>query len=620
MKTTFIFFLFLLILCNNTLAQSYFFEDFENGVDHWDFVDYNNDGRNWGTYVPGAYPSFGTKSISSRSISITPDNLAVSPAVNLSNISLENGNYIALDYQIATSVSNPYEKYSVYITHSSNPEDIVNAVPVYTETVQTGGIIHKKRLDISGYIGQIVYITFRHYDCSQFSILLDNIEVRKMGTNNVKLNNYQLERYTLPNQDNTIELSLTNRGENNITSVNIMWNDGTNDHTSNIPINILPDETVSLQHPFAVNYSDIRQADISITATHVNGEIDFDQADNILHAKINTLSQSITPKILIEEGTGTWCGWCPRGIVAMKYMDAHYSNQFIGIAVHDGDVLENEEYASNSNFAGFPLMHVDRTLFNQHVSSESMEELFNLRRQRKNPAALQLVPDITGRELSIRVNTTFYSNFSQSDFRLAVLVMENNLPGYGQVNYYAGGTNGPMGGFESLPDPIPADMINHDHVAREIIGGYHGTENSIPENITDGQSVEYTFNYTIPEEYNLQNLQFAVVLIDNENGEIVNTELVSLAEMSVNDIEVLQGFSFSPNPASDLIYLKNNEEGLYSVKIYDNSGKAVYSIAQKLISKNQTIAIQLSNFPAGIYIISMEGKTNSYSKRLIIKH
>ena len=69
MNNTFISLLFSLILgINISSAQTYFFEDFENGIDHWSLVDYNNDGRNWISFFPSGYPDFGAKSIYSRSI------------------------------------------------------------------------------------------------------------------------------------------------------------------------------------------------------------------------------------------------------------------------------------------------------------------------------------------------------------------------------------------------------------------------------------------------------------------------------------------------------------------------------------------------------------------------
>ena len=65
----------------------------------------------------------------------------------------------------------------------------------------------------------------------------------------------------------------------------------------------------------------------------------------------------------MEEGTGTWCGWCPRGIVAFRYMAEKYPETFIGIAVHKSDNLETNTY-SYLKFNGYPSCYVNRNLRN----------------------------------------------------------------------------------------------------------------------------------------------------------------------------------------------------------------------------------------------------------------
>ena len=37
-------------------------------------------------------------------------------------------------------------------------------------------------------------------------------------------------------------------------------------------------------------------------------------------------------KVVVEELTGTACGWCPRGLVGMKMLRDLYGDRFIGVA------------------------------------------------------------------------------------------------------------------------------------------------------------------------------------------------------------------------------------------------------------------------------------------------
>ena len=52
----------------------------------------------------------------------------------------------------------------------------------------------------------------------------------------------------------------------------------------------------------------------------------------------------IRDRVVGEEATGTWCGWCPRGAVALNWMDHDYEGYWQGIAVHNGDPMSDADY------------------------------------------------------------------------------------------------------------------------------------------------------------------------------------------------------------------------------------------------------------------------------------
>src|SRR5690606_25710137 len=144
-----------------------------------------------------------------------------------------------------------------------------------------------------------------------------------------------------------------------------------------------------------------------------------------------------------------------------------------------------------------------------------------------NPVAIDVTTELSGSELTVNASATFYSNFSNANFRFAAILIEDDVTGtgsgYAQENYYAGGSYGPMGGYESLPATIPASQMVYDHVGRALLGGYNGQAGSIPTTITDGQTVDYTFNYTIPSAFKPNRLSVAVLVIDANTGRVVNT-------------------------------------------------------------------------------------------------
>ena len=89
----------------------------------------------------------------------------------------------------------------------------------------------------------------------------------------------------------------------------------------------------------------------------------------------------------------------------------------------------------------------------------------------------------------------------------------NQLLDYDQTNYYANNANGAMGGFESLPDPVPASQIVYNFVARAILGGFYGAENSVPDALNAGEDFEFTFTYQVPTAFDATKMKAIVFIL-----------------------------------------------------------------------------------------------------------
>jgi hypothetical protein len=349
-------------------------------------------------------------------------------------------------------------------------------------------------VDLSAYTSSAaVLVCFRHNDHSGWGtgVAVDDVSVEELPQNEVVLNTVNLTPYGQLSTNYTLSINVTNLGYDPITSLEVNWNDGTTDHIQTIgSLNIAPGATQNVNHPTSVNYATVVEKNMTITISQVNATTD-DASNNGGTSKFNTVSSIVQHNVLIEEGTGTWCGWCPRGAVAMAYMVSTYPNQFVGIAVHNNDPMAVSAYDAAANFSGFPGCNVERTLLDQGVSQAAFETYFNARKDIVVPAAISVTNtwDNATRQIDATVTAHFVTTFAASNYRLAIVVVEDDVTGtasgYNQTNYYAGGGNGPMGGYESLPSPVPAAQMVYDHVGRSLLGGYNGQAGSVPAAIAD---------------------------------------------------------------------------------------------------------------------------------------
>ena len=305
-------------------------------------------------------------------------------------------------------------------------------------------------------------------------------------------------------------------------------------------------------------------------------------------------------------------------------MSAAYPNEFIGVAVHNGDPMAVTEYDDGANFSAYPSMNVDRELLDEGITQSAMQTIFTSRKALPTPVSLIAEGSVTGSNVTINAYATFRSNFTNANFRLGVIISEDNVTGtssgYNQNNSYANNANGPMGGYESLPSPVPAAQMVYDHVGRALLGGYSGQAGSVPTTITDGQTTNYTFNYTVPATSNVANMHAIIVLIDSDSGAIVNAKSALLTSLTLanNEIKEKSEITMFPNPTSDFFTLSNLESTNYDVTIFDISGKAVQLNGNRTVSENGTLTIPVSNLAKGVYMVNIASGKSSLTKQLIV--
>ncbi|MCF6131252.1 T9SS type A sorting domain-containing protein [Flavobacterium wongokense] len=604
---------------------TYYSEDFNGGdLNGWTTTDLNNDGLEWSVLDASSInAAFGAGSLLSfsyddaTSTAVTPDNLVTSPAINLSAVTDPN---VYLLYDQITSTDWPGEHYAVYVTTSNDPATIIASTPVYETTVGSGTLANKF-FNLTSHIGETVYVSFRHFNCyDKYYLVLDNVRLKSLASNDAQFVSAKLNRYGLLNSNNTLTFTVKNAGSNAITNLTLNWNDGT-DHTVTVPKNIAVGATGTVNHTTTVSYSSVVEKNLALSITAVNGNTDPVPANNTGAAKFNTVSQASPKKVFFEEGTGTWCGWCPRGAIAMAYMDTTYPNEFIGVAVHNQDPMMLADYDGGADFSGFPGMNVDRVVKGADVSQTTMVNNLNARKTLTVPVALNASGAVNGSQITINADATFRTVFANADYRLGVVISEDDVTGtsngYRQTNYYAAGANGAMGGYETLPNPVPAAQMVYNHVGRALLGGYTGQDSSIPSTITDGQTSSYTFNYTVPATSNIANMHAVVLLIDQSNGEVVNAKSVELATLAVSQNEAYT-FNVYPNPASDYINISNLKGGSYTITIFDMLGRAVQTDKRE-VSDNETFSLPIKGVSQGEYIVNIATGNTSYSKHLLVK-
>ncbi len=612
-------------------GQTIFSEDFESSTTlPTDWKQYNIDGKTPSSsmnfmgnnaWVVRDYTNNGISKVAVSTSYYSPvgksDDWLVSPQISLP----VGGDYI-LSFDNMAPDGNYPDNYEVWISTDTNT--VANFTQSGTKLLTSTGNpdeMKTKYINLTAYAGEDVYIAFRNTANDKYLLFIDNVKVAIFASNDVALEKVSHNRLSLLNTNNAITYTVFNKGSNAVSSIRVKYSDGTNDVEEDVTIAIPSLQTKSVQIPTPLNYATVVEKAIDHTILKINGNDDSDTTDNtIAGTKFNTISEAYDRTVVIEEGTGTWCGWCPMGAVTMEMMHENHPTGFVGIAVHNDDPMAVTPYDNGAGFSAFPGCNVDRVILGGDV--QDMESYFNQRKNKNTLAFVEGEISSSGTSITINAKAKFNTIITNSTLRLGVVMVEDNVSGtgsgYAQKNYFAGGSNGPMGGYESLSGTVPADQMVYDHVGRALLGGYDGQANSIPATIDETTQASYTFNYTIPSGSNKNNMYAVILLIDNETGEIYNAAKYSLAVASTNELETVNPLAVYPNPSTSILNVELDATVAdYTVTIYDLSGK---QLIEKTVNGNtgvQKTTLDVANLAKGSYIVSVATAGQSYTKHFV---
>lgn len=249
-------------------------------------------------------------------------------------------------------------------------------------------------------------------------------------------------------------------------------------------------------------------------------------ADFSLSSDSATLAAESYPRrMVMEEATATWCGWCPQGIVAIDGLKRDFPDNFLAIAIHgNGDKMAYvDEYGLQVN--SYPSAFLNR-------QSTSVSYSWLKRQIEKaglttdKMVRIDSVTYVEADEAYKVYTTTRVANFLENaQLRLVYVVTEDSVGPYKQTNNFAGESD-EMGGFENLPTKV--EMLYSD-VARFIYPSCNGLEGSVPSTLEACKDYAYVAN--VSANFNCDNygkLQLTVMLYDAATNTIVNADRVAL--------------------------------------------------------------------------------------------
>ena len=373
--------------------------------------------------------------------------------------------------------------------------------------------------------------------------------------------------YTVLGQEGTGQFAVTNAGSTPLSSIDYtITSDGVTSAEQHIDI----DEPIVFNATGMVGITVpadlvIGTSTKSLNITKVNGNVNT-KADQSAKFTLYTLPELVDRNVVVEEFTGTGCGWCPRGLVGMEKLRQNYGDRFIGIGLHqynssDAMYINPNAYAKLS-FSGAPSCRMDRGDEIDPYYGSSYDICNDFADEMTVPALAKVtVSGVVDTLLTkVQAKAEIKALLDDSKFTLEFVVVGDSLKGTGsawnQANYYS------QYSASQLPEDLAIFGSGGKYGKSSITGWYFndvalcssyvGGSNKAPAlgTLAGGETKEAEYTLTLPTKATLKNALkkdqlYIIALIVDKNKKIVNA---AKAKIELDLPEVIDPDTVVVNP------------------------------------------------------------------------
>ena len=258
--------------------------------------------------------------------------------------------------------------------------------------------------------------------------------------------------------------------------------------------------------------------------------------------EVSKVPSTFTKKVLIEEFTGAWCGYCPDGAYRVKNLINDNDGRVVGVSLHAGNPTGDAMEIAHTNYlettyqnTGFPSGMVDRVSIDGFTSLNRgyWEYVANDQLLKTAVCGLAIISEVNGQNATVEVHAGFSSTLNGADYRLTVYLIEDGVTGegygYDQRNYDNTIAESP---FYNLGDPIIG--YEHNHTLRAVLSESLGDAIMVSEMVSGGEHIE---TYTVDlSSYNKNNLSI-VAFVTYIGTSITEHEILNVQKCGIDGFQ-----------------------------------------------------------------------------------
>jgi len=543
-----------------------------------------------------------------------------------------------------SSITGAWLKYDSYFNQYSSAGDTEKAtVEISTDDGATWTVIQQVQqsipygtfatqyIDLSAYDhAPDIRIGFRYADGGGWlqGWAIDNVEVFKPAHKDLALLSLTpaepLMSYVTIGNGITHHTLVYNAGLDTIHSFTLNYQLGTGPVKQDMITgeNLLPFSTTDFTHNIPDTLLSLGNFPVTMWVTLDSDEYLYnDTARTTLRGADFIPSKRLT----LECGEGTWHGRSPNCMVDMAVVPTLDIGASI-VEVHSGDPMRDTAYSNflyNIGYNFVPYILFDRR---KSVPLDSFFNYLNVQTLYFGYANLDLSATFDGTSLSADVTIKPAIDLS-GDYRVALVITEDkinsNAYGYDQQNNYAGGALGPMGGYESLPNPVPGAQMTYNNLGRLIYPNPEGQASCLPATLSAGEIYDCALSTTIDPAWNTANLHVIALLINHGDSAILNSVELPVTLKTPTLAATLFSAGIYPNPAdaATRVFFDLINSCTAHIAINDLTGRMLYECPQTIFATGRNIVnIPVQQLANGMYLVNITTPEGQRTLKLEVMH
>ncbi|MFN8277771.1 MAG: Omp28-related outer membrane protein [Chitinophagales bacterium] len=549
------------------------------------------------------------------------------------------------------------------VVRLSTTDSLPESATVLLDSVNETGGQAVYSINLQAYAGQTFRLAFGNRSNDKVILGLDDIKIFSAPNWETENVDFYINEHNTPGSSLDVKGTFTNHGFNTINKakLNYQVNGGSVVSSQLSSLNWKTEETKTFTSgtPFTTStpgtyviktwISNLNDSTINLDANKSN--------DTLSQTVFFYESTGLAKKVLAENYTGAWCGFCPEGDHLLEVLVAARPN-VIGMNIHDRNggsasadamqIPEGHDIVLMDMINGFPSTTFDRkyweTIFGQSygrhsfgVSDSSTNTTdyapFTIWPEVADERSLDLTPvgvsianrtwNDTTKTLKFDVRADFKVANLKGDFRINAYLVEDsiakNASGYNQANYWCAGCgaeNSQAWAYQ-FADPQPGFV--HNMVLRKGMDGAWGNQGSIA-NPTATQVYTRSYSYVIPSTMRPEKMRIIAVVdeynSDNRYLQVLNSDQLSVVGFpaGIKNLNVINKLGMYPNPVSSVanFELELADNATIKIEIMNSLGQATGVMFESEQNAGaHTVTLPVTSLANGVYFakVSVNGES-----------